>query len=150
MATVRGCHFPEDRLYDVPHHVWYLALPGGLIRAGITPVGVALAREVLIFTPKRVGRPVEAGRAMATVESAKWVGSVRAGFAARVEAVNEALAKGAGAVNRDCYGDGWLMLLRPDAEAWSGGLTPGAEVGPVYAGWMEREGFDGCGAAGDL
>src|SRR5690606_22597086 len=92
MATVRGCRFPEDRFYDVPHHVWYLPLGDGLVRAGMTPVGVALAREVLIFTPKRVGRPVEAGRAMATVESAKWVGSVRAGFAARVEAVNEALA----------------------------------------------------------
>ena len=147
---VRGCPFPETLHYDVPRHVWYADAPGGLVRAGITPVGVALAREVLIFTPKRVGRPVEAGRAMATVESAKWVGSVRAGFAARVEAVNEALARGAAAVNRDCYGEGWLMLLRPDAAAWSDGLTQGGEVGPVYADWMEREGFDGCGAAGEL
>ena len=144
MAVVRGCAFPEDRLYDVPHHVWYAALPGGLVRAGITPVGVALAREVLIFTPKRVGRPVQAGRAMATVESAKWVGSVRAGFAARVEAVNAALAKGAGVVNRDCYGEGWLLVLRPDAPEWRTALTPGAVVGPVYEEWMEREGFEGC------
>lgn len=144
MATVRGCRFPEDRFYDVPHHVWYLPLGDGLVRAGMTPVGVALAREVLIFTPKRVGRPVEAGRAMATVESAKWVGSVRAGFAARVEAVNEALARGAAVVNRDCYGEGWLLVLRPAAEDWQGALTPGAEVERVYADWMEREGFDGC------
>lgn len=144
MATVRGCRFPEDRLYDVPHHVWYLPLGDGLVRAGMTPVGVALAREVLIFTPKRVGRPVEAGRAMATVESAKWVGSVRAGFAARVEAVNEALARGAAVVNRDCYGEGWLLVLRPAAEDWQGALTPGAEVERVYADWMEREGFEGC------
>ncbi|HRO12607.1 glycine cleavage system protein H [Amaricoccus sp.] len=144
MATVRGCRFPEDRFYDVPHHVWYLPLGDGLVRAGMTPVGVALAREVLIFTPKRVGRPVEAGRAMATVESAKWVGSVRAGFAARVEAVNEALARGAAVVNRDCYGEGWLLVLRPAAEDWQGALTPGAEVERVYADWMEREGFEGC------
>jgi len=147
MAVVRGCAFPEDRLYDVPHHVWYVPLPDGLVRAGITPVGVALAREVLIFTPKRVGRPVEAGRAMATVESAKWVGSVRAGFAARVEAVNAALAKGAGVVNRDCYGEGWMLVLRPEAEGWRAALTPGTGVAPVYEEWMEAQGFDGCGGA---
>jgi len=144
MALVRGCRFPEDRLYDVPHHVWYCPLPDGLVRAGITPVGVALAREVLIFTPKRVGRPVEAGRAMATVESAKWVGSVRAGFAARVEAVNPALAQGAAVVNRDCYGDGWMLVLRPEAPDWRAALTAGAEVAAAYEDWMEREGFEGC------
>jgi glycine cleavage system H protein len=148
MTLVRGCPFPEDRLYDVPHHVWYAETAGGLVRAGITPVGVALAREVLIFTPKRVGRPVEAGRAMATVESAKWVGSVRAGFAARVAAVNEALARGTGAVNRDCYGEGWLLVLRPDTPDWRDALTPGAGVGPAYEAWMEREGFEGCAPAG--
>jgi glycine cleavage system H protein len=147
MALVRGCRFPEDRLYDVPHHVWYAEAPDGLVRAGLTPVGVALAREVLIFTPKRVGRPVAPGRAMATVESAKWVGSVRAAFAARVAAVNEALARGAGAVNRDCYGEGWLLVLRPDASGWRAGLTPGAAVGPAYGAWMEREGFEGCASA---
>jgi glycine cleavage system H protein len=146
VAVVRGCTFPEDLLYDVARHVWYAEAEGGLVRAGITPVGVALAREVLIFTPKRVGRPVEKGRAMATVESAKWVGSVRASFAARVEAVNAALAKGAGAVNRDCYGEGWMLLLRPDAPDWREGLVTGAAVGPAYEAWMEREGFDGCGA----
>jgi glycine cleavage system H protein len=144
MAVVRGCRFPGDRLYDVPRHVWYAPLPDGLVRAGITPVGVALAREVLIFTPKRVGRPVEAGRAMATVESAKWVGSVRAGFAARVEAVNEALARGAAVVNRDCYGEGWMLVLRPADEGWRAALTAGAEVEAAYADWMEREGFEGC------
>jgi glycine cleavage system H protein len=147
MAVVRGCRFPEDRLYDVPRHVWYAALAGGLVRAGITPVGVALAREVLIFTPKRVGRPVEAGRAMATVESAKWVGSVRAAFAARVEAVNAALANGASVVNRDCYGEGWMLELRPDAADWREALTAGAAVAAAYEEWMEREGFEGCDGA---
>jgi glycine cleavage system H lipoate-binding protein len=40
-----------------------------------------LAREVLVFTPKRDGRSSEAGRAIATVESAKRIGSVRAAIA---------------------------------------------------------------------
>lgn len=145
MARVRGCDFPQGLHYDVSRHVWYGQEAGGLVRAGITPVAVALAREVVIFTPKRVGHAFVAGRAIATVESAKWVGSVRAGFAGRIEAVNEALAARAAPVNGDCYGEGWMALLRPDAADWADGLVTGAAIGPAYEDWMEREGFAGCG-----
>jgi glycine cleavage system H protein len=145
VAIVRGCAFPEPLHYDVPHHVWYAPAGDGLVRAGITPVGVALAREVLIFTPKRVGRSFGKDRAIATVESAKWVGSVRAAFAGRVEAVNEALVGRAAPINSDCYGAGWMLLLRPAATDWSASLVTGAAVRPAYADWMEREGFEGCG-----
>ena len=141
---VRGCPFPETLHYNVPCHVWYADAPGGLVRAGITPVGVALAREVLIFTPKRVGRDVDPGKAMATVESAKWVGSVRAAFAARVAATNPALATRATAVNRDCYGEGWMLLLAPAAPGWRDGLVTGTAIAPAYEAWMEAEGFEGC------
>lgn len=145
MARVRGCDFPDALHYDVPRHVWYAEAEDGLVRAGITPVGVALAREVLIFTPKRVGREVAAGRAMATVESAKWVGSVRAAFAARVAAVNAELAARASVVNRDCYGAGWMLLLAPQVPDWRAGLVPGDGIAPAYEAWMEGAGFEGCG-----
>lgn len=144
MARVRGCDFPDALHYDVPRHVWYAPAEGGLVRAGITPVGVALAREVLIFTPKRVGRDIQPGRAMATVESAKWVGSVRAAFAARVAEVNTVLATRAAVVNRDCYGEGWMLLLDPTAADWRAELVTGAAVADAYEAWMEGAGFEGC------
>ena len=144
MTTVRGCTFPDHLLYDVPRHVWYAEAGDGLVRAGITPVGVDLAREVLIFTPKRAGRPFAKHRAIATVESAKWVGSVRSAFAGRVEAVNDALVARAAAVNADCYGAGWMLLLRPDAADWADELVTGAGIAPAYEDWMESAGFEGC------
>ncbi len=146
MASARGCEFPDGLFYDVPHHVWYLPEEAGLVRLGMTPVGVTLAREVLIFSPKRVGRPFQKGKALATVESAKWAGSVRAGFDGMVEAVNEALVPRADAVNRDCYGAGWLMLVRPAFEGWREGLVTGAAIAAAYEAWMEENGFAGCGA----
>lgn len=144
MALVRGCSFPDELLYDVLRHVWYSPQADGLVRLGITRVGVALAREVLIFTPKRVGKPFEAGRAVATVESAKWVGSVRAGFAGTVEAINEALLAHAASVNVDCYGEGWMLVVRPANTDWQAGLVTGAEVASAYEAWMEENGFEGC------
>jgi glycine cleavage system H protein len=147
MVTVRGCSFPEDLLYDVPHHVWYRPEGEDLLRLGMTQVGVALAREVLIFTPKRVGRPFAAEKALATVESAKWAGSVRAGFDGTVVAVNDALVPRADRVNTDCYGAGWLMIVRPAAEDWQDVLVTGAGIAPAYEQWMEDNGFAGCGEA---
>lgn len=144
MALVRGCSFPDGLFYDVLRHVWYLPQADGLVRLGITPVGVALAREVLIFTPKRIGRPFEAGRAVATVESAKWVGSVRTHFAGTVETINEALVAQASSVNGDCYGAGWMLLVRPDAADWRAGLVTGSQIATAYEAWMEDNGFEGC------
>jgi glycine cleavage system H protein len=145
MAKVRGCDFPDHLFYDVPHHVWYLPLEGGLVRAGITQVGVSLAREVIIFTPKRVGREIEKDRALATVESAKWVGSVRAAFDGTVAGVNEEAMRRPALVNDDCYGAGWLITVRPAREGWRETLVTEAAVAGAYEAWMEAEAFPGCG-----
>ena len=145
MTKVRGCDFPDHLLYAVPHHVWYLPVGDGLLRAGMTQVGVALAREVIVFTPKRVGREFEKGRALATVESAKWVGSVRAAFDGIVAAVNDEAIRNPARVNDDCYGTGWLLVARPSGGGWREGLVTGDTIAAAYEAWMEAEAFPGCG-----
>lgn len=145
MAVVRGCRFPDDLLYDVPHHTWYRAESGGIVRVGLTPVAIVLAREVLVFTPKRVGRPFETGRSFATIESAKWAGAVRAAFDGTVAAVNEALIDRPTIANTDCYGEGWMMLVRPGSSEWRAALVSGPGIAAAYEAWMESEAFGGCG-----
>jgi glycine cleavage system H protein len=146
VALVRGCLFPDNLLYDVPNHTWYKPESDGLLRAGMTPVAIALAREVLVFTPKRVGMTFDKGRSFATIESAKWVGAVRAAFDGTVATVNEALVQQPTMANNDCYGDGWMMLVRPSADDWWSALVTGAKIGPAYEAWMENEAFAGCAA----
>lgn len=144
MTIVRGCEFPDQLYYDVPHHTWYAPADDGLVRIGMTCVAIALAREVLIFTPKRVGTVFEQGRSIATIESAKWVGAVRSAFEGTVVTINDALMHNADEANRDCYA-AWLMLVRPASTEWQGGLVSGAAIGPAYEAWMESEAFPGCG-----
>jgi len=143
-VLVRGCEFPDHLFYDVPHHTWYAPAENGLVRAGMTVVGVALAREVLVFTPKRVGRSFEAGRAFATVESAKWVGSVRAAFDGEVVAVNDDAIRSPALVNDDCYGAGWLLVVKPADNTWQANLVTGDTIAAAYEAWMENEAFAGC------
>jgi glycine cleavage system H protein len=144
MVIVRGCSFPDDLLYDVPNHTWYRPERDGLVRVGMTQVAIALAREVLVFTPKRAGRSFEAQRSIATIESAKWIGVVRAAFDGEVALVNEGLVARPTTANHDCYGDGWLMLVRPANDNWQANLVTGAAIGPAYEAWMEREAYPGC------
>jgi glycine cleavage system H protein len=144
VAIVRGCQFPDHLLYDVPNHIWYTPLQDGTVRAGMTPVAIVLAREVLVFTPKRVGRDVERGRSFATIESAKWVGAARAAFDGVVATVNEALIARPTLANSDPYGDGWMLTVRPANPDWREGLITGRAVGPAYETWMDGEGFAGC------
>ena len=104
-----------------------------------------MAGELVAVTPKIVGRAVKAGKSCATIESGKWVGPARSAAAGEVVAVNEALVDTPSIVNKDPYGTGWLVVLKPDD--WSSvksGLTPGTEGSAAYEAKMEADEFAGC------
>jgi glycine cleavage system H protein len=84
------------------------------------------------------------GRSFATVESAKWVGAVRAAFDGTVIAVNDTLVRHPMIANDDCYGAGWMMLVRPATGSWRDVLVAGDALGPAYEAWMDSEAFPGC------
>jgi glycine cleavage system H protein len=145
MASARGCNLPDELLYDVENHIWYQELPDGNVRLGMTTVATAMAGQLVAFTPKKVGRSVEAGKSCATVESGKWVGPAKSAVAGAVVAVNEELADKPALANEDPYGAGWLVVLKP--QNWAevrGMLTPGAQVASKYEAKMAADGFAGC------
>lgn len=148
MAEARGCHFPDELLYDVENHIWYQELPDGNVKVGMTSVATAMAGQLVAFTPKKVGRSVEAGKSCATVESGKWVGPAKSAVAGTVAAVNEALVAKPSLANEDPYGAGWLVVIKPaDWAAVKASLTPGSQVGPKYEAKMAADNFAGCAPA---
>src|SRR5579859_5858816 len=113
MPVVRGCNLPDDILYDVENHTWYRELGDGAVEMGMTTVATALAGQLVAFTPKKVGRSVQAGKSCATIESGKWVGPAKIAFDAEVAEINDALAANPKLANSDPYGAGWLVKVRP-------------------------------------
>ena len=145
MANVRGCNLPDDLLYDVENHIWYREVGDGTVKLGMTTVATAMAGQLVAFTPKKAGRSVEAGKSCATVESGKWVGPAKSAAAGAVVEVNEAVVAKPSLANEDPYGQGWLVVLKPnDWAAVKPGLTPGAQVAPKYEAKMQADGFKGC------
>jgi glycine cleavage system H protein len=145
MPIVRGCNLPDDLLYDVDNHIWFKELPDGTVRLGMTTVATAMAGQLVAFTPKKVGRSVDAGRSCATVESGKWVGPAKSAAAGDVVAVNDALVNDPKLANADPYAKGWFIVLKPkDWAAVKGTLTPGTAVQAPYEAKMTADGFTGC------
>ncbi|MBI3685726.1 MAG: glycine cleavage system protein H [Actinobacteria bacterium] len=115
MAVIRNCILPDDLAYDIPQDQWARFLPNGLLEFGVTDVGQTLAGKFQTISFRRTPpQHVGSGRAIALLESAKWLSPFRAAVPGTVVAVNKELLGRPALVNFDPYGDGWVLRLRPD------------------------------------
>lgn len=140
MAELRGCPFPDDLLYHPDTHLWFAAEGEGLYRVGVTPFGVAIAGEILLFTPKRTGLKLEPGRAFGLLEAGKTVFPVKSPVAAEIVDANPALAASARAMNADAYA-AWLVKLQLDPAA-AAALLPWADARAGIEAQMDLWRFD--------
>lgn len=141
MTKFTAHDFPRNRFYDLFNQVWYEPLPDETVRAGFTPLSMTLAGDALVFTPKRLGHPVEPDKWFAMVECGKWIGAARAAFHGVIVAANEALVADPGLLNRDAFEAGWMAILRPDEPAWRAGLVTGPEIAPGLEAWLASEAY---------
>lgn len=145
MARLRGCEFPSGLLYHPEHNVWLRAEDQDTFSLGMTAYAVALAGDIVAYTPKRAGSMVASGRSCAVVESSKWVGPVKTPVGGQVLAVNQAAMADPGLLNREPYSGGWVVRIR--AQGWQGacaGLLSGAAALAALERNMEADGFTGC------
>lgn len=148
MAVVRGCNLPDDLLYDVDNNIWYRENPDGTVTLGMTMVATGMAGQLVAYTPKRVGKTVDAGKSCATVESGKWVGPAKIAFEAEVVETNETLNGNPKLANSDPYGEGWMLKVKPvDWASAKASLLPGSQVAGPYEAKMAADAFAGCAAA---
>src|SRR5271157_2501749 len=144
MTVVNKCNLPDDLYYVVGKHVW-ARREEDLVTVGMTDVAQNMAKTIVAVTPKAVGKSVEKGRNIATVESGKWVGPVSAPISGEIVAVNDALVASPGLVNSDPYGAGWVARVRPfDWEGDAVDLVTGPEGIELYRQFLDAEGIT-CG-----
>ncbi len=114
MIVHRGCAIPSGYLYDVEGDLW-VRFEGDVARMGLTDVAQTRMGKMVSIRFKKPGRRVPAGKSIATVESAKWVGPIHCPFDGEVVEVNEAaFAADILIANRDPYEAGWISVVRPD------------------------------------
>ncbi|MCL1594281.1 MAG: glycine cleavage system protein H [Actinomycetia bacterium] len=114
MIVHRGCAIPDGLAYDVEGDLW-VEFEGDIARMGLTDVAQTRMGKMVSIRFKKVGKRVLAGKSIATVESAKWVGPIHSPFDGEVIETNDAaFADDILIANRDPYVAGWISLVRPD------------------------------------
>lgn len=140
----RGCELPEELWYDVERDVWARFEGDGSVTLGMTDPAQSRCGKVVALRFKPVGRRVARGQSLATVESAKWVGPFPAVLSGEITATNEeAFRRDILAANRDPYGVGWLVRLRPDRlAAERSALVTGAAARERYRARIDEAGIN--------
>ena len=98
-------------------HEWARVEGDGKVTVGISDHAQGLLGDLVYVELPNVGDRVEAGNASAVVESVKAASDVYSPVSGTVLEVNSALADKPETINEDAYGDGWLFVVKPDAEA---------------------------------
>ena len=144
MATVRNCPLPDDLLYDVDSNVWARREADGTVTVGMTSYACSLAGELVAYLPKKVGSRIERGKSLASVESGKWVGPIKAPVGGEIVSINEAVAVRPSLINADPYGQGWAVRMQPsDWEGEADRLVTGSAVAAAFEAKMAADGFAG-------
>jgi len=133
MAVYKACEIPEELSYDVGYDVWVRLEEDGTVTLGMTDPAQARCGRIVNITFKAVGKALRRGQSAAIIESAKWVGPFPTPLTGVLVAVNEEFRKDILVANKDPYGRGWFVRLRPTKfEAERGFLMEGPAAVEAY------------------
>ncbi|RMG44763.1 MAG: glycine cleavage system protein GcvH [Acidobacteria bacterium] len=102
---------PEDCRFTESHE--WACLEGDCVTVGITDFAQDELGDIVYVELPEPGRKVAKGEELGTIESVKAVAEIFAPIDGEVTEVNGALADAPEQVNKDPFGAGWLVKLRP-------------------------------------
>jgi glycine cleavage system H protein len=121
---------PADLRYAKSHE-WVRPEADGTVTIGITDYAQNSLGDITYVQAPKVGAVLAAGAVFGVVESVKAASDLYAPVAGTVVAVNPALDGAPETVNREPYGAGWMMRLRPADPAAPGALLDAAAYGAL-------------------
>ncbi len=104
--------------YEIPSPLRYSAddewirTAGHQATIGITDFAQQQLGDVVFVELPEVGKTFERGEPFGVIESVKAVADLNAPIAGEVVEVNADLPDRPESVNEDCYGDGWMLVLK--------------------------------------
>lgn len=94
-------------------HEWARVEDDGTITIGISDHAQGQLGDLVYVELPGVGDDVEAGNAVAVVESVKAASDVYSPVSGKIVRVNEALGDKPETINEDAWGDGWIFAVKP-------------------------------------
>lgn len=103
---------PDDLRYTAEHEYVKSTDTAGEVLVGITEYAQGELGDIVFLNLPKPGDSFKANDVFGTIEAVKAVSDLYSPLAGTVVAVNEALDADPAVVNRDPYGDGWMIRLK--------------------------------------
>jgi glycine cleavage system H protein len=115
-----------DGLRYAKTHEWLKLESDGTATVGISDFAQSSLGDITYVQLPKVGSPLKKGTPFGVVESVKAASDLYAPASGTVVAANAALDGAPETLNKDPYGAGWILKLKPSAPADSGDLMDAA------------------------
>lgn len=108
------CELSEDIYYWLERHVWIRDEGNNIITIGLTDPAQNLSGILAKASIKPVGTKIKRKKAVAIMESGKWVGPLPAPLDGEIIEKNKVVEDypGVTTINKDPYGQGWVARLK--------------------------------------
>ena len=93
-------------------HEW-VKMEGSVALIGITDHAQSQLGDIVFVELPKVGATVTYMKPFGVVESVKAASDIFSPITGKVVAINDQLAKAPEAINKDCYGGGWMVKVEP-------------------------------------
>ena len=105
--------FPENLKYADTHE--YIKEENGLIRMGVSEFAVDQLGDIVFVELVEKGEFLEKGDTFGTIESVKAVEEVYLPFSGEIIEKNQVVIDNPEILQNDPINDGWLILIKPEA-----------------------------------
>jgi glycine cleavage system H protein len=102
---------PEGQYYTKEHE--WMKVEGGNCRIGVTDYAQQSLHEVVYVDLPNIGQSLKQGATFGTVESVKAVSELYSPISGEVLERNEKLVQSPELVNKEPYGAGWVVIVKP-------------------------------------
>lgn len=115
-------------------HEW-VSFDGDQATVGITDFAQDMLKDIVYIELPDTGQDVQAGKNLAVIESVKAVSDVYSPVDGKVTEVNEALLDQPELLNKDPYGEGWIVKI----EMAAGYENPSLMEEKEYVAFIQEE-----------
>lgn len=103
-------NIPVDLKYTKDHE--WIRLEGDTAKVGVTDFAQGELGDIVFIEVETVGEILEEGETFGSIEAVKTVSDLFMPVAAEVLEFNEALNSTPELINKDPYGDGWIVKVK--------------------------------------
>ena len=104
-------NIPNKLLYTEEHE--WADFSGEDVTIGITDFAQGQLGDIVFLDLPDIGDEVTRGISLGEIEAVKTVSELFAPISGTITTINESLEETPEKINQDCYGEGWLLKIRP-------------------------------------